>query len=91
MRQADLHNSSFHIGSRIIENVPEFKYLGHFLTEAYLDDRAIETNLRKAKATWSRIHPILRSDGVSPRVMGHFYKTIIIAVLLYGSESWVVS
>jgi len=31
---------------------------------------------------------VLASEGASPRVMGYFYKAIIQAVSLYGSESW---
>jgi hypothetical protein len=29
--------------------------------------------------------------GANPKIMGTFYKTIIQSVLLYGSESWVIS
>jgi hypothetical protein len=31
------------------------------------------------------------SAGASPRVMGYFYKAIIQTVLLYGSESWILT
>ena len=34
---------------------------------------------------------VLAAEGASPKVMGYFYKAIIQAVLLYGSESWTVS
>ena len=34
---------------------------------------------------------LLRREGASSRVMGHFYKAIVQAVLLYGSESWVLT
>ncbi len=30
-------------------------------------------------------------NGVSPRVMRYFYKAVVQAVLLYGSESWTVN
>ena len=52
---------------------------------------AIENNLQRARAVWGRISPVLKSDGVSPRCMGRFYLTIVQAVLLYSSESWVIS
>ena len=38
-----------------------------------------------------RIGRVLQSEGVNPKVMGYFYKAIVQAVLLYGSESWTVS
>ena len=34
---------------------------------------------------------LLRREGAFPRVMGHFYKAIVQAVLLYGAESWVLT
>jgi len=34
---------------------------------------------------------VIASEGASPKVMGYFYKAIIQAVLLYGSESWTLS
>jgi len=34
---------------------------------------------------------VLRSEGLKPRAMGYFYKAIVQAILLYGSEIWVVS
>jgi hypothetical protein len=34
---------------------------------------------------------ILSSEDASPKVMGTFYKTIVQSVLIYGSESWVLT
>jgi hypothetical protein len=44
--------------------------------------------LNRAKQKWARISKILTTQGVEPRVKGYFYKAIVQAVLLYGSESW---
>ena len=49
------------------------------------------THLEKARKVWASFQKVLRSEGVKPRVMGYFYKSIIQTVLLYGSESWVAS
>jgi len=84
-------NASFHIGPSSIENVSEFQYLGRILHQADLDDATVAHNLRKAKTCWSHIYRILRSDGCSPHVMAYFYKTIVQSILLYGSETWVLS
>jgi hypothetical protein len=35
--------------------------------------------------------PILRADNASPKVMARFYMAVVQAILLYGSESWVIS
>ena len=41
--------------------------------------------------THTHIAPVLRSEGVRPKTMGYFYKAVVQAILLYGSETWVVS
>jgi len=89
--QLEAKNVTFRIGSNVIETVSEFRYLGRILQESDLDDKAVRSNLGKAQAAWGRIKAVLSADEVSPPVMGKFYKTIIQSVLLYGSESWVIS
>ena len=91
LRQLEATNTKFHIGDAVIENVTDFKYLGRILHYNDLDDAAVTQNLQKARKVWSHIHRILRADGCSPHVMAYFYKTIIQSVLLFGSESWVLS
>ena len=39
---------------------------------------------------WDWIHKILILNGVSPRISGKFYKAVVQAILLYGSDTWVV-
>ena len=56
-----------------------------------MDDLTIEANLKRARATWGQIHHILSSDGASPTCMARFYMTIVQSVLLFGSETWVLS
>ncbi len=53
-----------------------------------VDRQAINANLWKAQRFWSRMLRLLRADNLSPRVSGMFYKGVVMAVLLYGSESW---
>lgn len=91
LHQLEATNTKFFIGDDIIENVSEFKYLGRVLHNTDLDDAAVALNLRKARTCWNFIHRILRSDGCTPHVMAYFYKTIVQAVLLFGSETWVLS
>ena len=42
----------------------------------------------KARKCWSRISRVLCAENVSRRVCGMFYKAIIQAVFLFGSELW---
>ena len=46
----------------------------------------------KARITWGRIGKLIKKKTKSdPKVMSIFYKVIIQSVLLYGSESWVLT
>jgi len=37
------------------------------------------------------IHRLLRGENMNPRVCGMFFKAVVQAVLLYGSETWVLT
>jgi hypothetical protein len=84
---------SFNVNGEKIDKVSEFKYLGRILEETDDDEHAANRQLSRARARWGgRIAKILTIDGASPRVMGYFYKKVIIqTVLLYGSESWTLT
>jgi hypothetical protein len=71
--------------------IKQFKYLGRILSEDDTDDAAIKYNLQKACKKWGRIGKILSKKDANNKTMGSFYKAIIQSVLLYGSESWVIS
>ena len=51
----------------------------------------MQRNIWKARVVWNKFKKILVREGASHRVMGYFYKVVIQAILLYGSESWVVT
>ena len=81
----------FSVHGDVLERVEVFKYLGRLLAQDDDDIQAIRTQLRKARATWARVGQVLRSENASPRVAAKFYKAMVQAVLLYGSETWVLS
>ena len=68
-----------------------FKYLGQVLTAADDDWVAVVGNLRKARKSWAGIEMILGWEGVRPRILGVFFKTVVQAVLLFGSETWLMT
>ncbi len=68
-----------------------FKYLGWFLAYDDNDTQAMQGNLKKARKSWGLVSRILRAENVSPKVCGVFYKAIVQAVLLFGSETWKLS
>ena len=69
----------------------QFWYLGRILSDDDNDSHAALRQLYKARKKWNRLVSILRSEGVNPIIMGYFYKAVVQTVLIYGSESWVVS
>ena len=62
-----------------------FRYMGRVLTAGDDDWLAVVGNLGKTQNSWrwlSRIHP---------KVLGSFYKAVAQAVLLFGTETWVLT
>ena len=90
-RQAAATEVSFSINGEQIERVAQFRYLGRILDENDDDTHASFRQLARARTKWNRIGRVLRSEGMKPRAMGYFYKAVVQAILLYGSETWVVS
>jgi len=84
-------STSFRIGDQPIEQVSEYRYLGRMLAEDDCDDLAVSFNLAKARSRWGRMVRVLSAENATPKVMARFYLTIVQAVLLYGSETWVLS
>jgi hypothetical protein len=71
-----------------LEKVEVFKYLGRMKAQDKNNAQAVRHQLRKAWGTWARIGQVLRSKITTPRVAAKFYKAVVQAVLLYGSETW---
>jgi len=81
----------FTVNGKKIKTVSKFKYLGRMVTNNDSDDATIMRNLKRARMKWGRLSRLLTVEGANPMAMGIFYKVIVQTVLLYGSESWVIS
>ncbi len=81
----------FTVHGDVLERVEVFKYLGRMMAQDDDDIQAIRAQLRKARATWARVGQVLRSENASPPIAARFYQAIVQAILLYGSETWVIS
>jgi hypothetical protein len=84
-------NLVFYIGNVPLENVTEYKYLGHLLSADDTNNATVSLNISKATQTWFRMYRILSSDGNDSMTMARFYLAVVQAKLLYGSETWVLS
>ena len=48
-------------------------------------------NLRKARQKWARLNWVLSREGADARTPGHIYLAVVQSVLLYGSDTWVLT
>ena len=55
------------------------------------DFPAVVGNLRKGQKIWARLTRIIGREGASPRVLVVFFKVVVQASLLFGSETWVMT
>ena len=69
----------------MLETVNSFKYLGRILTAEDKEWPAVVGNLKKVQNSWARLTRILGQEGGKPRVSGIFFKTVLWAVILFGS------
>jgi hypothetical protein len=74
-----------------LERVEVFKYLGRLLAYDDNNTQAMQGNLKKGRKSCGQVSCILRAENASPKVCGVFYKAIVQAVLLFGSETWNLS
>ena len=52
---------------------------------------AVVRNLSRARAVWKRMTRILSREGAELQVSVFFFKAVVQVVLLFGSETWVVT
>jgi len=84
-------NVVFTVNGKPIEIVEEFVYLGRLVTKDDKDGPAVMRNLARARAKWASMRRFLVRDAADPKTMATFYRTVVLYVLLYGSESWVLT
>ena len=69
----------------------KFRYLGRILSQGDQDLSACTRNLQRAREKWTAVSRVLKRDGASQRSFARFYLVIVSTVLLYGSDTWVVT
>ena len=90
-KQKSAEDMDITVYGKKLERVTEFKYLGRILSQNDDDSKCIEQQLKRARARWNNVAQILKREGANAPTMARFYKAIIQAVLLYGSESWTIT
>lgn len=84
-------NTRFHIGDTQLEEAKVFKYLGKPTPPYCTDITAMYYNIAKARRKWTMLRRILAAQHLPPTIASIFYKAVVQAVLLYGSETWVIT
>ena len=84
-------DAKFYAYGEDLERVEVFKYLGRLIAFDDDDTQAVRGSLVKARRVWARISRVLRAENVSAPVCGMFYKATVQSVILFGSNTWVLS
>ena len=74
-----------------ISQVTSFKCLGRVLAAEDDDWPEVVHNHQQARHKWARMTQILSREGADARTLGQIYLAVVQSVLLYGSETWVLT
>ena len=75
----------------MVEGVENFKYLGQNLDQTDDDWPSVRKNIMRARLVWGRLGTLMRREGAEPRVLEMFDRAVAQAILLFGSDTWVLS
>jgi hypothetical protein len=84
-------NQRFQVLGANIDSVDVFRYLGRPMSADDSDWPAVQYNITKARARWAQVSRVLVRDGATPKISALFYKAVCMSVLLFGSETWVLT
>jgi sorting nexin-29 len=82
------HNYNIKIDNISFERVEEFKYLGATLTNQNSIPEEIKSRLKSRNACYHSVHNPLSSRLLSKNTKIRLYRTVVLAVVLYGCETW---
>jgi len=88
-RIQNIHNSgNLVIRDKMFERVSNFKYLGSILNQTNEIREELKKRINLGNACFYSVNKLLGSRVLSKRLKIRVYKTIILPVVLYGSEAW---
>ena len=79
------------INNSTFERVEEFKYLGTTLTHQNSIAEEINSRLRSGNACYHSVQNLLSSRLLSKNLKIKIHRTIILPVVLYGCETWLLT
>ena len=82
------NNNTVVVDGQQVEDVDSFNYLGAKITKHGGAEDDIKCRLGKARGAFKKLVKIWRSGQLSKNTMIRIFKFNVIAVLLYGCETW---
>ena len=82
---------AFQAYMEFLETITSFKYLVRVMMAGDDNWPEVADKLRKSRKIWMRMTRIIFWEGADPRTSGLFFKVVVQAVLLLGSETWVLT
>ncbi len=84
-----LAEPQFRIRGEILKNVPDFKYLGSFLSTTSNLDIEIQHRIKQAAASFGRLRDrVFQNEDLTLNTKVTVYRAICLSSLLYGCEAW---
>ena len=90
-QQNIVQNQNIIIENLSFEKFEKFKYLGITVTNTYDIREELKRRINMGNACYYSLEKILSSHVLSKKFKVNTYKTIILPVLLYGSETWTLT
>jgi hypothetical protein len=76
-------------GDGFIDFTKEFKYLGSIINSSLTSDSDIDKRIKSATAIFGALSScIFSKKDIDLKVKGRIYVSLVLSVLLYGSETW---
>jgi hypothetical protein len=73
-----------------MERAEEFKYLGTTLTNDCAIQEEIKSRLKSGNACYHSLQNLLSSSSLAKNLKFKVYRTIILPVVVYGCETWLL-
>ncbi|KAJ4445700.1 hypothetical protein ANN_12385 [Periplaneta americana] len=86
-----VRNGNIKIGNLSFEEVEKFKYLGATITNINDTREEIKHRINMGNACYYSVEKLLSSSLLSKNLKVGIYKTVILPVVLYGCETWILT
>ncbi|KAJ4446097.1 hypothetical protein ANN_12789 [Periplaneta americana] len=86
-----VRNGTIKVGDLSFEEVEKFKYLGATVTNVNDTREEIKRRINMGNASYYSVEKLLSSSLLSKNLKVRIYKTVILAVVLYGCETWTLT